>query len=402
MVKMGTAGLSGTRLRRMHEIMAGYTERGDIPGIVTAISRRGEAHVDALGIHTVGESTPMRRDSIFRIASLSKSVTAVAAMVLVEECRLRLDDPVDRWLPELADRQVLARIDGPTAETVPAARPISLRDLLTLRMGFGFVMSPNWDWPIQQAMAEHGCAVGPNPVKVPADEWLKNLGSLPLMHQPGTAFLYDTAFDVLGVLISRVAGQSLGSFFQEHIFGPLGMKDTGFSVPVDQQHRLPTCYQSDSEQSGLEVWDAAEGGKWASPPVFESARGGLVSTADDFLTFGQMLLNFGRLGNERILARPTVEAMRTNQLTPEQRAGGEMFLGNNRGWGLGVSMVVERSEPAAVPGRFGWDGGYGTSWGADPAEDMVVLLLTQRLWDTPTPPAVLSHFWSGAYAAIDD
>jgi CubicO group peptidase (beta-lactamase class C family) len=397
-----SVGLSEARLGRLRDVMAGYVERGAIPGIVTAVSRRGETHVEAFGTLEAGGSAPMRRDTIFRVASLTKPVTAVAAMILVEECRLRLDDPVDRYLPELADRKVLKRLDGPLDDTVPADRPISLRDLLTLRMGFGYPLGASDEWPIRKAMVERGVDVRPEPVKADPDAWITSLGSLPLLHQPGEVWMYDTASDVLGLLIARASGQPLEMFFRERIFEPLGMNDTAFSVPADKVDRLATCYQSDHERGGLKVWDPAEGGYWSRPPAFQGGRGGLVSTVDDYLAFGQMMLNAGRHGPERILSRLSVEAMTTNQLSPEQRAGGRLFLGPNRGWGLGLAVCVERDEISAVPGRFGWDGGYGTSWTSDRAEGLIGILLTQRLWDSPEGPNVVSDFWTSAYAAIDD
>ena len=233
---MSSGGWSNTRLRHMHDVMAGYVERGEMPGLVTLVSRRGEVHVDAIGMRTFGGSAPMLRDTIFRIASLTKPITAAAAMILIEECKLRLDEPVDRLLPELANRRVLKRIDGPLADTVPAQRPITARDLLTFRMGFGSVMAPPDTYPIQRAMRE--LVIGgdgpPIPSKTPApDEWIRRLGTLPLMHQPGEKWLYNTGSDVLGVLIARVSGQTFDAFLRERIFEPLGMKDTGFSVPPE-------------------------------------------------------------------------------------------------------------------------------------------------------------------------
>jgi CubicO group peptidase (beta-lactamase class C family) len=396
---MSTGVFSKARLGRMHDVMAGHVARGDVPGIVTLVSRRGEAHVDALGTMAVGGEAPMQRDTIFRIASVTKPIVAVAAMILVEECRLRLDDPVDRWLPELADRTVLKRLDGPLAETVPAHRPISPRDLLTLRMGFGYILDGSDDWPIQRAMQSRGLAVQPQLVTTPPDAWLAALGSLPLLHQPGEAWMYDTALDVLGVLIARVAGQSLEAFMRERIFEPLGMKDTAFSVPPEQIHRLPPCYQKFAPDGSFELFDAAEGGRFSRPTTFESGRGGLVSTVDDLLAFGTMMLNEGRLGRERILARPTVELMTTDQLTPEQCAGGGFFLGGNRGWGLGMSVFIRRDDVASSPGRFGWDGGYGTSWHADPGEELTAVLLTQVL---AFPGELYEHFWTSVYQALDD
>ena len=391
--------LSKARLDRMHTVMAGHVERGDVPGMVTVVSRRGEVHVDVLGTMAFGGDAPMQRETIFRIASVTKPIVAVAAMILVEECRLRLDDPIDRFVPELADRAVLARPDGPLAETVPAERPISLQDLLTLRMGIGYVMGAADDWPIQQVLQSRGLATSPGMVSESPDAWLASLGAVPLVHQPGEVWMYDTGLDVLGVLIARVTGQPLEAFLRERVFEPLGMKDTAFSVPPEKLHRLPPCYQKFNPDGSFELFDAAEGGRFSRPPTFQSGRGGLVSTADDLLAFGQMMLNKGRLGRERILSRPSVELMTTDQLTPEQHAGAGFFLGGNRGWGLGMSVFVRHTDLSANPGRFGWDGGYGTSWHADPAEELTAIMLSQVL---TFPGGLYEHFWTSVYQSLDD
>ena len=390
--------LSKARLDRMHTVMAGHVERGNVPGMVTVVSRRGEVHVDVLGTMAFGGDAPMQRDTIFRIASVTKPIVAVAAMILVEECRLRLDDPIDRFVPELADRAVLARPDGPLAETVPAERPISIRDLLTLRMGIGYVMGAADDWPIQRVLQSRGLATSPVMVSESPDAWLENLGAVPLVHQPGEVWMYDTGLDVLGVLIARVTGQPLEAFLRERVFEPLGMRDTAFSVPPEKIHRLPPCYQKFDPDGTFELFDAAERGRFSRPPTFQSGRGGLVSTADDLLAFGQMMLNKGRLGRERILSRPSVELMTTDQLTRDQRAGAGFFLGGNRGWGLGMSVFVTRDDVASSPGRFGWDGGYGTSWHADPAEELTAIMLSQVL---TFPGDLYEHFWTSVYQAVD-
>ncbi len=270
-----TEGLSRTRLDRMHDVMAGHVERGAVPGIVTLVSRRGEAHVDAIGMKAVGGSEPMRRDTIFRVASVTKPIVAAAAMIMVEECTLRLDEPVDPWLPELADRQVLRAIDSPLDDTVPANRPITLRDLLTFRLGIGAVMVFPPRYPIQHAMAEAGVAPGPTLPMHPPDELMERFGSLPLVHQPGEKWLYNSGSDILGVLISRVAGTSLEEFLRERIFAPLGMDDTSFSVPASKLDRLASSYWTNFETGEFEVFDGVDDSRWARPPVFESGAGGL-------------------------------------------------------------------------------------------------------------------------------
>jgi CubicO group peptidase (beta-lactamase class C family) len=409
---MGIGGLSKARLGRMHDAMAGYVERGEVPGIVALICRHGEVRVDAIGMKAVGGpetigNGPMRRDTIFRISSMTKPITAAATMILVEECKLRLDEPVDRLLPELAARKVLKRLDGPLNETVPAHRPISVRDLLTFRMGLGIVMAPPGTYPIQEAVGDLQI-VGfgpPNPsAPHPPDEWIRRLGELPLMHQPGARWMYNTGSYVLGVLIARAAGQPLETFFRERLFEPLGMKDTGFSVPANRLDRLAASYWTHPETGALDLYDAAAGTQWSRPPAFPDGGAGLVSTIDDYLAFGQMMLNQGKYGSERILSRPSVETMTTDQLTPEQKAVSGLVPGyfDSHGWGFGVSVVTRRDDPGGPVGKFGWDGGLGTSWYSDPAEDLIGILMTQAAWTSPSPPRVCRDFWTLAYQAIDD
>ena len=403
---MGVSGLSKARLERMHDVMAGYVDRGQVPGLVALVSRAGELRVDALGSLAVGGQSPVQRDTIFRIASMTKPVTAAAAMILVEECRLRLDEPVDRLLPELADRKVIKRFEGALDDTVPAKRSITVRDLLTFRMGFGIVVAPPDPCPILKAASDLRIGLGPpSPASMPApDEWIRRLGSLPLMHQPGKRWMYSTGSDVLGVLIARASGQPFEAFLRERIFDPLGMKDTGFSVPAEKINRLATSYATNPQTGAFEVYDQPANGPWSRPPAFPAGASGLVSTADDFLAFSQMMLNKGTLGSVRILSRPSVELMTTDQLTPEQKATSgltEVFF-ESRGWGFGVSIVTRRTDLAASIGMYGWDGGLGTSWRADPTENLTGILLTQCMWPSPSGPDVFLDFWAALYQSIDD
>jgi CubicO group peptidase (beta-lactamase class C family) len=398
-------GLSEARLRRMREVMTAHVERGGVPGLVMAISRRGERHVEAIGRASLAGAA-VERDTIVRIASMTKPIVAVAAMILVEECRLRLDEPIDRLLPELSGRRVLKGLHAPLHDTVPAKRPITVRDLLTFRMGFGIPMVLPGTYPIQNAMSEQELGQGmPKPSAVPApDEWARRLGTLPLMHQPGEKWMYHTGSDVLGVLIARAAGEPLETFLRARIFEPLGMKDTGFSVPAAKLGRFATSYWIDPETQRLEVYDHAEGGDWSRPPAFPSGGGGLVSTIDDYLAFGEMMLTMGRHGRERIVSRASVETMITDQLTLQQKATSGLTDGyfDNHGWGFGVAVMTKRTDVAGTVGSYGWDGGLGTSWRSDPNEHMVGVLLTQRAWTSPTPPDVAQDFWTSAYQAIDD
>jgi CubicO group peptidase (beta-lactamase class C family) len=388
----------------MHDVMAGYVERGEVPGLVTLVSRRGEVHVDLIGTQAFGEHSSMQRDTIFRISSMTKPIIAVATMILVEECKIRLDEPVDALLPELAERQVLKRLDGPLDESIPAKRPITVRDLLTFRMGFGQLLAPPDAYPILKAANDQQIGMGPpKPSQMPLpDEWIRRLGRLPLMHQPGEQWMYNTGSDVLGLLIARASDQPLETFLHERIFEPLDMRDTSFSVPEASLDRLTTSYWRDPGSGMLTVYDEAVGGQWSRPPAFPSGAGGLVSTINDYLAFGQMMLSQGKHNGVRILSRPSVETMTTDQLTPEQKAVSGLFPGffDSQGWGFGVCVITRRDDIAAVPGRYGWDGGMGTSWYCDPRENMIIILMTPCFLAPPNPPNVA--FWTLAYQAIDD
>ncbi len=402
---MSGSGLSRTRLERVHQALDARVRKGDVPGLVALVSRRGVSHMDILGHHAPGgtrtpDNREMRRTTIFRIASMTKPVLAAATMMLVESCRVRLDDPIDEWLPELADRRVLARLDAALDDTVPAQRAITTRDLLTFGAGFGMVLAPP-TVPLRRAMDEAGLAPGALPPRVDADEFMRRLGELPLAHQPGDGWMYHTAFDALGVLLARASGKPLEALLRQLLFDPLGMKDTGFHVPAEKRERLPPSWQRDVASNALVLHDAADGA-FAAPPAFASGGGGLVSTADDYLAFARLLLGGGRAGSERLLSEGAVKLMTGDRLGSRQRAPASEFLGEHYGWGFGVSVCNARRQLWDNPGRYGWDGGMGTSAYMDPAEDLVGILLTQRLMDSPAPPTVFQDFWTSVYQAIDE
>jgi CubicO group peptidase (beta-lactamase class C family) len=397
-------GLSKLRLDRIHQILSGYIERKEMPGLVALVSHHDDIHVETLGAMAFDNPAPMKRDTIFRIASITKLITAVAAMILVEDCKLRLDDPIDPWLPELANRRVLKSISSEIDDTVPAQRAITVRDLLTYRMGFGSVMAMPDTYPIQKLIREYrlGGDGPPRPAQAPGmDEWLQRLGSLPLMAQPGERWMYHTSADVLGALIARVSGQSFGAFLRERIFDPLGMKDTAFHVPPEKINRLPGVYFFNRQANTLDSFDDPANSAWAFEPPSESGGGGLVSTVDDYFAFSRMMLNKGRLGREQILSRATVELMTSDQLTPEQRGASEIFFGTHSSWGLGMAVDVARSEIYHTPGRYGWTGGLGTTAYIDPAEGLIGILFTQRMMDSPEPPKFFTDFWTLAYGAME-
>jgi CubicO group peptidase (beta-lactamase class C family) len=375
-----TSSLSGPALDRLRRAMAARVDSGELPGIVTALARGDDVHVEAAGAMAFGAGEPVRRDTIFRIASLTKPVLATAAMALVEDGTLALDEPVDRLLPELADRRVLRRIDGPLDDTVPASRPITLEDLLTFRMGHGMLIEPTFDppFPIVRAANELQLALGPPDPRTPhdPDRWMERFGTLPLMYQPGERWQYNTGSLVLGVLVARAAGQPLEAFFRQRIFEPLGMRDTGFWMPAEQAGRLPSQYVTDFGTGRLELQTLSGPDVWTRPPAFPSGAGGLLSTAGDYLAFGRLLLSGGLHRGERLLSERSVELMTANHLTPEQIAWGGVLLSGS-GWGFGMAVTVAPDRVSPVPGRYGWAGGYGTTWFNDPDRHLVAIALTQ-------------------------
>jgi CubicO group peptidase (beta-lactamase class C family) len=396
------SGFSSARLARMHAALRRHVESGAVPGVVALVHQRGREHVETIGTMAFDSNVPVRRDTIFRLASTTKPITAVGAMTLVEECKVRLDDPVDDWLPELRDRRVLRTVASPLDDTVPAKRPITLRDLLTFRSGYGEVGFLSPTCPLQQALVEARLPLSAWPFAGTSDEFMKRLGSLPLAHQPGERWLYHMSGEILGVLIARVSGKSLGALLHERIFEPLGMADTSFHVPEAKRDRLPACYGRDMVTGKLVVLEEARGGYAARPPAFESGAGGLVSTVDDLLAFGRMMLANG--GGPRVLSRPSIELMTMDHLTPEQKAASPFFehFWESRGWGLGMGIITARTDLADVPGRFGWDGAFGTSWHVDPKEELVGVLMTQRRPDRLALPPVVLDFWSSAYQLIEN
>jgi CubicO group peptidase (beta-lactamase class C family) len=403
-VVVTTNQLNKARVADLHLAMSGHVERGDVPGIVTLVGRGEEIHVDAIGTKTIGGKEPMRHDTIFRIASITKPIAAAATMILIDDGRLRLDDAVDRWLPELADRKVLAHIAATLDDTVPAKRSITTRDLLTSTFGFGSVMAMPGTYFIQQLIRDGhlGGDGPPHPSLTPGtNEWMRRLGALPLMYQPGERWLYNTSCDVLGVLIARISGNTFETFLRDRLFDPLGMKDTAFSVPASKTHRLPEMYQFNRDSNKFDVFDGAKKSEYSRPPAFESGAGGLVSTVDDYYAFCRMLLNQGMRGRERILSKASVASMTTDQLVPAQKLGAEIFFGNHSSWGFGMSVNIHRDKPWHVPGRFGWDGGFGTSAYSDPTNDFIGILMTQRMMDSPEPPAVHEDFWAHAYRGLE-
>jgi CubicO group peptidase (beta-lactamase class C family) len=392
-------GLVGAGLSRIDELLRDHAARREVAGAVALVARGDVVHVATAGVQDLASAVPMRRDTIFRIASMTKPVTAAAAMMLVDDGRVALDDSVERWLPELAGRRVLRSIESPLDDTVAAARSITLRDLMTFTFGLGAVMAKPGTYPIQAAMSDLGVAPGPDVIMFGPDEYMRRIGRLPLVHQPGERWMYHTGADILAVLIARIAGKPLDHVLRERIFAPLGMRDTGFCVPEADIDRLATVYGRD-DSGELKVWDPARGGQYAHPPEFPSE---LVSTADDFFAFGRVLLRHGRHAGVKILGQTSAALMMTDQLTAAQKAASPFFAGfwDTNGWGFGGAAVTRRDKTGANPGSYGWAGGFGTNFIVDPMADLVAILLVQRLMRGPNDTALSDDFLTLAYQALE-
>ncbi|MEU8996173.1 serine hydrolase domain-containing protein [Streptomyces caniferus] len=377
----------------LHDILETYLADGTMPGAVTLVARGDRVEVQAVGSADADGGTPMARDSIFRIASLTKPVVAAAVMMLVEDGRIALDDPVAKWLPELASPSVVRTPDGPVDDVVPAAGPITVFDLLTARAGYGF--PSDFSLPAVGLLFSELKQGPPQPQLVAApDAWMATLSRIPLLHQPGDGWLYNTSSDIQGVLIARASGRPLPEFLAERLFEPLGMTDTGFEVPAGKLDRFTSYYRL-GPTGERELVDAPDG-QWSSRPAFPSGAGGLVSTADDWHAFARMLLADGTVDGRPLLSPASVRQMTTDHLTRAQRDAGKLFL-EGQGWGFGGSVDIEAIEPWNVPGRYGWIGGTGTAAHLTPSTGAVAILLTQLELSGPTPPAVMRDFWR--YAA---
>jgi CubicO group peptidase (beta-lactamase class C family) len=383
------SGFDPSVLSGIDEAVENAILHADAPGVVAAIATEDAIHLAVAGAMSVG-GNPMRRDTLFRITSMTKPMTAATILTLVEAGMLQLDAPVDALLPELANRRVLRRPDGPLTETVPAERPITTRDLLTFTWGFGMqgaMFLAEEPWPILAATVQRELATfgPPQPATTPdPDTWMARLGELPLLAQPGERWLYQSGAQVLGVLASRATGAPFAEVLRERLLAPLGMHNTAFYTT--DTDRLATAYAMRNGQ--IEVSDLP-GGQWSRPPAFADGGAGLLSTVDDVVAFGRMLAR----GGSPVLSPSTVAEMTRNQLTEAQRTKvwpGFSFL-DDRGWGFGVAVCDD--------GRYTWDGGFGTTWSNVPSRDLTVVVLTQRAFDETGAPAVCNDVLSAVLSA---
>ncbi len=405
-------GLSKARLHRLKTILQGYVDRNEIAGGVVLVQRGSEeAYAESIGWQDREAQIPMKRDTLFRIMSMTKPITAVAVLMLVEEGKIRLYDPVDVWLPELAHRMVLRDPYGSLDDVFPASRPITLHDLLTSRPGIGWGEHRLQPTLLNLLPAPVAAPVGAeNAEQLDPDAWMARLGELPLVYEPGTHFLYHIAHDILGVLIARITGQSLETFFRERIFEPLGMVDTSLTLPAEKRHRLAVAY-APAPEGGLMVVDHPRSTGWNQAPLFPSGGGGLLSTADDYQRFGRMLLLKGELDGVRLLSRKAVEAMTTDHLTPEQHThpffdetdfdGSSMWT--NKGYGYGVSVRTRQIGLGPSVGSFFWPGVLGSTWIADLQENLIATLMIQlRGAQLPNNSHIAQDYWTMIYQAIEE
>ena len=392
-----SVGLSSERLERLGVAMQGYVDAQKLVGLVTLIARHGKvAHFEAFGMQDREAGAPMQRDTLFRIYSMTKPITSVAALVLFERGRFLLNDPVAKYIPELDGLRVIEDPAGPLDRTRPLEHEITIRDLFVHTSGFSYdwILPPG---PLATAYTELGRKARDGDL----NGFIKRLAGLPLAYPPATRWNYGMSTDVLGHLVAVVSGMPLDVFLREEIFEPLGMVDTGFYVPAHKQDRFGANY-GPAPGGGLRVIDAPTGSRFSSPPTYFEGGGGLVSTAMDYARFAQMLLNGGTLDGRRILGRKTVEFMSQNHLS-EQEQQADFLKTAFAGWGfgLGVSVVTEiaKTQLPGTNGEYGWNGAAGTTFWIDPAEDLIAIQMTQII---PFAAALPSELRALVYPALVD
>jgi CubicO group peptidase (beta-lactamase class C family) len=390
------SGLRDAGRQRLHEALARRVDEGEVPGVVALVASGDDVHVDVIGHRAFDDPEPIGRDAIFRIASMTKPIVGVAAMSMIEDGVLELADAVERWLPELADRQVLRTLASPLDDTVPAERPITVEDVLSFRLGWGSVMAPPSTYPVQAAERDLDLRTfGPPwpPSGLTPDEWIARLGTLPLLDQPGARWRYAGGAQVAGVLLERAAGRPLAEVLREHVFEPLHMADSAFYCPASKRDRFMTQYTPNPETGAPEVLDRPDGW-WSTPPAMPDANGWLVSTMDDLWSFASALAAAGGA----VLTPASVELMLIDRTTAADRAESAVFLAPG-GWGL-MMAVPSADGGTGRPGGYGWDGGLGTSWRNDPSAELTGIMLTQLAVTSPATTEIATEFWDAAYDAV--
>ena len=387
-------GFSAEGLAKIVPTLQPVVDAGDLSGFVTLLFRHGEiAQINTLGQRDIEKKLPMERDTLFRIASMTKPVTSLAALMLMEEGKFKLEDPITKWAPEFKNVRVLKDAEGPLDQTVPAAREITFDDLFTHRSGLAYGFSSMG--PIAH---EYQRVLGDvlNSQMTP-DDWMQRLATLPLLYQPGERFHYSHSTDVLGFIVGRIAGMPFRDFLMKRIFGPLGMVDTDFYVPPEKRKRAAVVYRLNEAKNVLEPLPFKQ---HDTPPAYCGGGGGLISTADDYLKFARMMLNKGELDGTRLVSATTVELMCTNRLTPQQRAIpflGAIPMWDGMGFGLGVSVIDAPDKLGFLGmggvGSFGWPGAFGTWWQADPANDLIMVYLIQN--SIPLEPGAIANLAAG-------
>ncbi|MEI9992395.1 MAG: serine hydrolase domain-containing protein [Rhizomicrobium sp.] len=387
-------GFSAEGLAKIAPTLQPVVDAGDLSGFVTLLWRHGEiAQLNTIGHRDIEKKLPMARDTLFRIASMTKPVTSLAALMLMEEGKFALSDPITKWVPEFKTMRVLEDAQGPLDKTVPAAREITFDDLFThrggpgLRIFFARSIAHEYQRVLGDVLNHDGAP----------DKWMQALSTLPLLYQPGERFHYSHSTDVLGFLVGRIAGMPFRDFLFQRIFKPLGMNDTDFYVPPQKRDRAAVVYRMNNEKNVLEPLPFKQ---YDTPPAFCGGGGGLISTADDYLQFARLMLNKGELNGTRLVQSATIELMCTNRLTPAQRA--IPFLGmipmwDGMGFGLGVSVIDAPEKLGFLGmggvGSFGWPGAFGTWWQADPASDLIMIYLIQN--SMPLEPGAMANLAAG-------
>lgn len=380
-------GLCETRLGKVRGWMADYVDSGKLPCALTLVARHGEiALIDHCGFADVDTGSAIARDSIFRIYSMTKPVAAVAVMMLYEEGRFQLDDPISRFLPEFETMKVYLSGHGTMMHTEPAAEPITVQQLLTHTAGFTYGFLD--ETPLGEYYRRE--EINFNPGKQPLAETVSALAELPLAHQPGERWNYGVAFDVLGRLIEIWSGQTLDRFFEERIFQPLGMSDTSFAITNAKRDRLASLYRV-ADGGGIERIEGADKTSYDDPVMLPSGGGGLLSTVDDFFRFTEVLRRKGELNGVRLLGRKTVEFMTANHLGGDMADMGQPTFGESRfegvGFGFGMSVMLDpaRANIMGTPGEYAWGGAASTAFWIDPVEDMTVIFMTQLMPSSAYP-----------------